>query len=63
MVALSDMVSVNTTLRHLDIGSNFAKNQGAIVWANTIASNSSLTRLCLVRSHCPPKGRDFRERG
>jgi hypothetical protein len=50
MSALCDMVRGNTTLRHLDIGSNFAKNQGAILWAKVLATNSSLTRLCLVRA-------------
>ena len=38
----------NTTLRHLDIGTNHSGNEGAIAMAKALAFNSSLTRLCLV---------------
>lgn len=42
------MAGINSSLRHLDLGANYAKNQGAIAWARVLATNTSLTRLCLT---------------
>eukprot|EP00668_Euglena_longa_P007072 GGOE01008445.1.p1 GENE.GGOE01008445.1~~GGOE01008445.1.p1 ORF type:complete len:860 (+),score=127.55 GGOE01008445.1:129-2708(+) len=54
--ALTQALLVNTSLRHLDCGSNYSRNQGAHAWAKVIRKSASLTRLCLTDNEIGREG-------
>jgi len=54
--ALTSALLINTSLRHLDCGSNYSRNQGAHAWAEVIANSTVLTRLCLTDNEIGREG-------
>jgi hypothetical protein len=48
MRVFTDALLSNSTLRHVDVGSNYSRNQGAFCWAKVIRKCTNLTRICLT---------------